>query len=112
MEISYLTSKGEYSVHLADGLYLPKKHNGTVTAESVAVAAGSIPVTLADLPEDFSAAVSADTLTGAAYADGKMTFDAKSVLPGSYTITVSDESGVYAPLSTSVILTTDAMLLQ
>ncbi|WP_455253970.1 penicillin-binding Tp47 domain A-containing protein [Ruminococcus sp.] len=109
VEISYLTSKGEYSVHLADGLYLPKKHNGTVTAESVAVAAGSIPVTLADLPEDFSAAVSADTLTGAAYADGKMTFDAKSVLPGSYTITVSDESGVYAPISTSVILTTDAM---
>lgn len=109
VEISYLTSKGEYSVHLADGLYLPKKHNGTVTAESVAVAAGSIPVTLADLPEDFSAAVSADTLTGAAYADGKMTFDAKSVLPGSYTITVSDESGVYAPISASVILTTDAM---
>lgn len=109
VEISYLTSKGEYSVHLADGLYLPKKHTGTVTAESVAVTAGSIPVTLADLPEDFSAAVSADTLTGAAYADGKMTFDAKSVLPGSYTITVSDESGVYAPISTSVILTTDAM---
>ena len=109
VEISYLTSKGEYSVHLADGLYLPKKHNGTVTAESVAVAAGSIPVTLADLPEDFSAAVSADTLTGAAYADSKMTFDAKSVLPGSYTITVSDESSVYAPISTSVILTTDAM---
>ena len=40
VEISYLTSKGEYSVHLADGLYLPKKHNGTVNAESVAVAAG------------------------------------------------------------------------
>ena len=109
VEISYLTSKGEYSVHLADGLYLPKKHNGTVTAESVAVAAGSIPVTLADLPEDFSAAVSADTLTGAAYADGKMTFDAKSVLPGSYTITVSDTKGVYAPISVSVVLTTEAM---
>ena len=109
VEISYLTSKGEYSVHLADGLYLPKKHNGTVTAESVAVAAGSIPVTLADLPEDFSAAVSADTLTGATYADGKMTFDAKSVLPGSYTITVSDTKGVYAPISVSVVLTTGAM---
>ena len=109
VEISYLTSKGEYSVHLADGLYLPKKHNGTVNAESVAVAAGSIPVTLADLPEDFSAAVSADTLTGAAYADGKMTFDAKSVLPGSYTITVSDTKGVYAPISVSVVLTTEAM---
>lgn len=109
VEISYLTSKGEYSVHLADGLYLPKKHNGTVTAESVAVAAGSIPVTLADLPEDFSAAVSADTLTGATYADGKMTFDAKSVLPGSYTITVSDTKGVYAPISVSVVLTTEAM---
>ena len=38
-----------------------------------------------------------------------MAFDAKSVLPGSYTITVSDKSGVYAPISTSVILTTDAM---
>ena len=109
VEISYLTSKGEYSVHLADGLYLPKKHNGTVTAESVAVAAGSIPVTLADLPEDFSAAVSADTLTGATYADGKMTFDAKSVQPGSYTITVSDTKGVYAPISVSVVLTTEAM---
>ena len=109
VEISYLTSKGEYSVHLADGLYLPKKHNGTVTAESVAVAAGSIPVTLADLPEDFFAAVSADTLTGATYADGKMTFDAKSVLPGSYTITVSDTKGVYAPISVSVVLTTEAM---
>lgn len=109
VEISYLTSKGEYSVHLADGLYLPKKHNGTVTAESAAVAAGSIPVTLADLPEDFSAAVSADTLTGATYADGKMTFDAKSVQPGSYTITVSDTKGVYAPISVSVVLTTEAM---
>ena len=109
VEISYLTSKGEYSVHLADGLYLPKKHNGTVTAESVAVAAGSIPITLADLPEDFSAAVSADTLTGATYADGKMTFDAKSVLPGSYTITISDTKGVYAPISVSVVLTTEAM---
>ena len=109
VEISYLTSNGEYSVHLADGLYLPKKHTGTVAAESVAVTAGEIPVTLTDLPEDFEAVVSADALTDAAYADGKLSYDAASAQPGSYTITVSDSTGVYAPVSASVILTTDAM---
>ncbi len=108
-EVTYLTSNGEYSVHFADGLYLPKKHTGTVVAEKTAVTAGSIPVALTDLPEDFTAEVTADGLTDAAYADGALSYDAAKTVPGSYTITVSDSTGVYAPISTNVILSTDAM---
>jgi hypothetical protein len=41
------------------------------------------------------------------YADGVLTYDAATAQPGSYTITVTDGQGVYAPFSTSVLLTTE-----
>lgn len=46
---------------------------------------------------------------GTVNADGVLTFSPDTVQPGSYTITVSDANGVYAPISVSVVLTTEQM---
>ncbi len=87
--------------------YLPVLHDGTVAAESVAIDAGAFAVTLTDLPEDYVADVTAAELPEATYVDGSLRYDTTGVLPGSYTVDVTDANGYYAPISTSVILTTD-----
>ena len=108
-EVTYLTNTGIYSVHSADGLYLPKKHTATVTAEDTDVTAGTANVTITDLPEDFGLSVAVANLEGAAYADGKLTYDAAAAKPGKYSIDVTDSNDVYAHFTTDLLLTTEAI---
>jgi hypothetical protein len=88
--------------------YLPRLHDGSVKAEDAAVNSGSVSVTLTDLPEDYVANVEMAKVE-ATYQDGVLTYDPTGVLAGKYTISISDGNGVYAPVSTSVTLTTDTM---
>ena len=108
-EVTYLTNTGIYSVHSADGLYLPKKHTATVTAENADVTAGTANVTITDLPEDFGLSVAVANLEGAAYADGKLTYDAAAAKPGKYSIDVTDSNNVYAHFTTDLLLTTEVI---
>ena len=106
-EVRYIVRGGSDLVYTTEA-YLPVLHDGTVTAENADVASGKFAVALNELPEDFVPAITADALNGT-YADGVITYEAADVQPGSYTVDVTDESGVYAPMSASVTLTTDAM---
>ena len=108
-EVTYLTNTGIYSAHSADGLYLPKKHTATITAEDTDVTAGTANVTITDLPEDFGLSVAVANLEGAAYADGKLTYDAAAAKPGKYSVDVTDSNNVYAHFTTNLLLTTEAI---
>ena len=105
--VRYIVRDGSDVTFTADA-YLPLLHSGTATVEATPVAAGSIAVTLADLPEAYEA-TAAIAGVEAIYADGVLTYDPATVQPGSYTVTVSDAKGVYAPISVSVVLTTEDM---
>lgn len=108
-EVTYLTNTGIYSVHSADGLYLPKKHTAAIAAEDTDVTAGTANVTITDLPEDFGLSVAVANLEGAAYADGKLTYDAAAAKPGKYSIDVTDSNNVYAHFTTNLLLTTETV---
>ena len=105
--VRYIVRDGS-DVTFTANAYLPLLHSGTATVEATPVSAGSIAVTLADLPEGYDA-TAAIAGVESTYADGVLTYDAATVQPGSYTITVSDTKGVYAPISVSVVLTTEDM---
>lgn len=108
VEISYLTDSGIYSVHSAEGLYLPKKHTAVITAEDTAVTAGTANVTITGLPEDFALSVEVADLEGAVYTDGELTYDATAAKAGKYTIDATDTSNVYAHFTTDLFLTTES----
>ena len=105
--VRYIVRNGSDVTFTADA-YLPLLHSGTATVEATPVSAGSIAITLADLPEDYDATASIAGIE-TTYADGVLTYDPATVQPGSYTVTVSDAKGVYAPISVSVVLTTEDM---
>lgn len=104
--VRYIVRSGSDVTYTATDAYLPLLHDGTAAVEATPVAEGKIALTLTDLPEDYAATASISGLEST-YANGVLTYDAAAAKPGSYTITVSDTNGVYAPISVSVILTTD-----
>lgn len=100
--------RGGSDVTFATESYLPLLHDGTVTAEDTPVTAGKFAITTADLPEDYAVTAEAADLN-TSYSDGILTYDADSAMPGSYDVVVSDTNGVYASISTHVLLTTDEL---
>jgi len=103
-EIDYITADG-YAT-LAVDVYLPIKFDGGVEVESVPTSAGTAAVTVTGMPEDFEAAYTVEGLECEASAEA-VTFT--EALPGSYTLTVTDESGVYDTLYADFILSTDEL---
>lgn len=91
-----------------NGAYLPILHDGTASVEATPISSGAVTVTLENLPETYQATAAMNGVE-TTYADGVLTFSPDTVQPGSYTITVSDANGVYAPISVSVVLTTEQM---
>lgn len=91
-----------------NGAYLPILHDGTASVEATPISSGAVTVTLENLPETYQATAVMNGVE-TTYADGVLTFSPDTVQPGSYTITVSDANGVYAPISVSVVLTTEQM---
>ncbi len=102
--VKYIVRGGADQIYTTE-TYLPILHDGTVTAENASLTDGVFSVELADLPDDYDPVITSDA-DDAVYADGVITFDGSAMLPGSYTVTVSDGTGVYASISTTLELTT------
>ena len=100
--VTYILLDGYYTVNTPSA-YIPIKFDGGVTAENGTSGDGSTTYELTGLPEDFKA--SASVGEGFTAEDGTITYE--GALPGTYTITVSDEGGVYADLVNTFVLSTD-----
>ena len=101
--VEYITSTGVYDYTVEK--YVPVITGSTVSAADADVSSNETTVDIAPaLPSDFNAAFSVKDLD-IQYADGKLSFD--NAKAGSYTLTVEDSSGKYAPISASFVLSTD-----
>ena len=104
-KITFLNRDDAY-VYEFEGAYLPVKFEGSLAAADAACDEGSLEITVEGLPKDYEAAYS---VRGFEATIEENTLSWESALPGSYTLTVSDDSGVYAPMSASFILSTDIL---
>ena len=107
-EVVYYTNKGIYTVDIND-IYVPvKTADASVSVETADIASGLTKLTL-NLPEGFKATGIVENADGINVdaENGKLTWTAGTVQPGAYTVTILDESGKYAPIQTTVTLTTD-----
>jgi hypothetical protein len=103
-QITYITETGYHT--LSTELYLPVKFENTLTVSDADITAGSTGFEMTGFPEDYDLTYAVDGLD-CTVSDGSITYT--DALPGSYTLTVSDASGVYADVTASFILSTDAM---
>ena len=111
-QITYITAGGIYTIDTE--LYVPVKAGSTLAVANAATTAGETAVT-ANLPADYQPVYAVtnakgEAVTGMEVKDGKLIWT--TALPGSYTLTVSDSTGKYAPVSASFVLSTDAMPAQ
>ena len=113
-KITYITESGIYTIDTE--LYVPVKTGSKLAVENANVLAGEAAVT-AELPEGYQAVYAVadakgNAVSGMTVKDGKLTWAATSAVAGAYTLTVTDGSGVYAPVSASFVLSTDTMPAQ
>ena len=101
-EIDYYTTDAVYAI--STDLYVPIKVDTELTVEDAAAADGTTAMNLSKaLPDDFDALYAAEGLD--AEAEGfSLTFN-KDAKPGRYTLTLTDASGRYAPISADFTLT-------
>ena len=105
-EIVLITKKGYITVNT--DTYIPVKFASTLTAENGEAGTGSTAFTAEGVPADYQKKYA--VADGFTVTDGKISYtDAQ---PGSYKLTVSDDSGKYAEISTSFTLETDALPVQ
>lgn len=103
-EIRYITDSGYHS--LSTSLYVPVKFNGSITAANGSSGNGSVKITAEGFPSDFGKTYSIEGLD-AEISDDSVNY--KNAMPGQYTLSVSDSTGVYAGLDTTFTLSTDEM---
>ena len=104
-KVTFINADSAY-IYEFDGAYLPVMFETSLTVDNAAAASGATAVAVTNLPDDYAAAYTVSGLTGEV-ADGQLTWT--DALPGSYTLTLSDDSGVYAPKSAAFILSTDVL---
>jgi len=101
-EIDYYTTDAVYAI--STDLYVPIKVDTELTVEDTAAADGTTAMNLSKaLPDDFDAVYAAEGLD--AEADGAAVTFNKDAKPGRYTLTLTDASGKYAPVSADFTLT-------
>ena len=99
--VTFITLDGYTTVNIGEQ-YLPVKFAGEVKAEDSASGTGKTSLSLTGFPDDYKKNISVGD--GFTATDSEINYtDAK---PGEYTVTVTDESGKYAPLSATFVLTT------
>ena len=99
--VTFITLDGYTTVNIGEQ-YLPVKFAGEVKAEDSASGTGKTSLSLTGFPDDYKKNISVGD--GFTATDSEINYtDAK---PGEYTVTVTDESGKYAPLSAAFVLTT------
>ena len=105
-EIVLITKKGYVTV--STDTYIPVKFAGALTVNNSEAGAGSTTFTAEGFPQDYQKKyAAADSFT---VSDGKI--DYTNAKPGSYKLTVSDDSKKYADLTASFVLETDALPVQ
>ena len=102
--VTYYTDKGIYEVAL-DSIYVPVKFAHTLTVADADVSKGSTTVKVTGLPKAYQAEYTVLDAEGEVPATikatkNKITFD-KTTATGTYTLKITDKSGVYADLSTT-----------
>lgn len=101
--ITYYTDNGVIKLNLAEKLHISVISGAKAEVEKSDADAKSTTLTLTGFPEDFKQEVKVPD--GMTYSDGKITFG--SALPGSYTVTVSDAKGKYAPVTATFTVSTN-----
>ncbi|MDO4863938.1 MAG: NPXTG-anchored protein [Ruminococcus sp.] len=99
--VTFITFDGVTTVNVGDQ-YLPVKFAGEVKAEDSAAGTGKTSLTLTGFPEDYKKSIS----VGDGFTVSESEISYTNAKPGSYTVSVTDESGKYAPMSGSFTLTT------
>lgn len=102
--ITYYTDTGIYT--FAVDAYVPVKTGAAVAVAGAKVSEGETTVTFTGLPAAFNPKYSVGGLEIEVTGE---TMKFTGAVPGEYTLEVSDESGVYAPLKTTFILSTTEM---
>lgn len=99
-QITYYTAKGIYT--LSTDLYVPVKTQTDFAVADADISAGTAAVTQAGTM--YNTYTCSDK--GITYASGSLQWDANQVQPGTYTLTASDSTGEYAPVTTTFTLST------
>ncbi len=101
--ITYYTDQGIYTIDTK--LYVPIKTGVTAKVADGKSGSGKVEIELsAALPADFNAEYSVEGID-AAEKNGELFYD--NAKPGQYTLTITDQSGKYAPISAAFVLSTD-----
>lgn len=106
--VTYYTEDGIIKLNLAEKLYVPVISGAKAEVAKSDADAKETMLTLSGFPEDFVKNVKVPK--GMTYADGKISFG--DALPGSYTVTVSDEKGIYADVTASFTVSTSKTVAQ
>lgn len=102
--VTFITLDGYTTVDVGEK-YLPVKFAGEVKAEDSTAGTGKTALTLTGFPDDYKKNISVGE--GFTATDSEISYtNAKA---GKYTVTITDESGKYAPMSGDFTLTTDAI---
>ncbi len=105
-EIVLITKKGYITVNT--DTYIPVKFAGTLTVENSNAGTGSTGFTAEGIPANYQKKYA--VADGFTVTEGKIEY--KDAKPGSYKLTLSDDSKKYADISTAFLLETDAVPVQ
>ena len=113
---TYYTSEGILEVPFTESVYVPVKLAAALTVENAATNAGAEGITVSgvEFPPDFDLEYQVKNSLGEAVAvqydkeTGKLTWEG-NLTAGSYTLTVTDKSGKYAPVSGTFTLETESV---
>ncbi|MDO4287382.1 MAG: S-layer homology domain-containing protein [Eubacteriales bacterium] len=107
--VTFYTSEGVYKVNTGD-VYVPIKFEGSVSVEDQDLndlKYGSVDITVSELPDGFTPEYAIDGQNVTMYAGGLL-ISSLNMTNKVYTVTVSDTSGKYAPLTTTFEVKTNA----
>ena len=100
--VTFITLDGYTTVNVFEQ-YLPVKFKGEVKAENAPAGTGKTSLSLSGFPADYKKIIS----VGEGFTASETEISYTSAKPGSYTVSVKDDSGKYAPLSASFTLSTE-----
>jgi len=106
-EIVLYTTEGVKKTSV--NLYLPLKFENTITVADATLDSKTTTVKLEGFPEDYSLSYAVEGDSKDIACDGTNITWTEG-LAGKYTLTVSDESGVYAPYTADFVLSTDKVV--
>ena len=102
--VTFITLDGYTTVNVGEK-YLPVKFAGEVKAEDASAGTGKTSLTLTGFPEDYRKNIT----VGEGFTASESEISYTDAKPGKYTVSVTDDSGKYAPMSGEFTLATDSV---